>query len=169
MSKTDSSDGKIMLDEMLSEGDILLDARSASVDEVVDAAGGLLLLRGAIGASYITGMHELLDELGPYMVLAPGIALLHARPEKGALRDYLVFLRLAVPVPFGHETNDPVDLVFAFAAVDGAAHIQMLRELAYLLGDEHLIAKLRAATSADDALMAMREGIRAIPPPEPTV
>ena len=153
-----------MLDRMLIEGGVLLDVRCSGVGEVVDAAGGLMLLHGAIKASYVDGIRELLNEVGPYMVLAPGIALLHARPEKGALRDCLAFLRLAIPVPFGHDTNDPVDLVFAFAATDGKAHMQMLRELAYVLGDDHLLAKLRTADSVDDVLAAIREGVRAIPP-----
>jgi hypothetical protein len=40
----------------------------------------------------------------------------------------------------------------------------MLRELAYVFGDDHLLAKLRTAGSVDDVLAAIREGVRAIPP-----
>jgi mannitol/fructose-specific phosphotransferase system IIA component (Ntr-type) len=101
---------------MLMEGGELLDLRCSGVGEVVDAAGGLMLSHGAVKASYIDGIRGLLSELGPCMALTPGITLLHARPEKGALRNCLAFLRLAIPVPLGHETNDPVDLVLAFAA-----------------------------------------------------
>jgi PTS system ascorbate-specific IIA component len=58
-------------------------------------------------------MRRVLQELGPYAVIAPGIALLHARPDDGVLAPCLALITLSRAVEFGSEQNDPVDLVFA--------------------------------------------------------
>ena len=39
-------------------------------------------------------------------------------------RMCMSLVRLASPIEFGSEANDPVDLVFAFGAVDKEAHLQ---------------------------------------------
>lgn len=104
-----------------------------------------LVEQGAVEPTYVQRCIELVEEQGPYMVLAPGIALAHARPEDGALRLGLSVTRLARPVSFGHPDNDPVDLVFAFASPDGRQHVGLLSALArrLLAG---LAGKIRAAT-----------------------
>ena len=52
--------------------------------ESVVSSGQLLLRDGCIDAGYIDKMIETCQELGPYIAIAPGIAILHARPEDGA-------------------------------------------------------------------------------------
>ncbi|MFF8311992.1 PTS sugar transporter subunit IIA [Streptomyces lydicus] len=51
------------------------------------------------------------------------------------LRTALSWVRLAEPVEFGHEANDPVRLVVALAARDAAAHTDAMAALARLLAD----------------------------------
>ncbi len=43
-----------------------------------------------------------------HIVIAPGIALPHARPEDGVIDSTVAVVRLAEPVNFGNEDNDPV-------------------------------------------------------------
>lgn len=66
-------------------------------------------------------------------------------------------VRLASPVEFGSETNDPVDLVFAFGAVDKEMHLQALRELATFLGKEEAVAALRHCDSVKEAVRLIGE------------
>ena len=87
-------------------------------------AGAFLVDTDAVFPSYVDAMVRAVEELGPYMIVAPGIALAHARPEDGVKRMCMSLVRLASPVEFGSEANDPVDLVFAFGAVDKEAHLQ---------------------------------------------
>ena len=90
----------------------------------------------------------MVEEHGPYIVLAPGIALAHARPEDGVCRVGIAAVTLTDPVEFGHEDNDPVDVVFAFGSPDADQHVRLLSELA-----RHLTAGLadRLRDAADDA------------------
>ncbi len=80
--------------------------------------------------------------MGTYAVIAPGIVLLHARPEDGVLKPGLAMVTLSTPVNFGHTENDPVDLVFALAATDKTSHLQGLQELAQLLSDGEVLKGL---------------------------
>ena len=53
-------------------------------EDAVRAAGRMLLDCGAVEERYIEAMVETAKDLGPYIVIAPGIAIPHARPEDGA-------------------------------------------------------------------------------------
>lgn len=112
----------------------------------VRAAGELLVTAGICEPGYIQAMIDAVDELGPYMVLAPGIALAHARPEKGVLKVGMSIITLSPPVNFGSIENDPVSLVIAFGAVDHNSHIGMLQELALFLMEESNQDLLKSAT-----------------------
>ncbi|WP_165358739.1 PTS sugar transporter subunit IIA [Haloactinopolyspora alba] len=119
----------------------------------VRAAAGLLVDAGAASAEYPDACVATVEEHGPYIVLTPGLALAHARPEGGAHASGVVAARLAAPVEFGHPDNDPVDLVLAFSATDDGDHVAMLAGLAKRL-QAGLADELRAAGSG--------EGMRAL-------
>ena len=121
--------------------------------EATEAAGQLLVSAGLVEARYVAAMQRVLQELGPYAVIAPGIALLHARPDDGVLAPCLALITLSQAVEFGSEQNDPVDLVFALGAVDKTAHIAALQELAGLLMEPQVLERLRSAAD-DQALLA---------------
>ncbi len=123
----------------------------------VRAACRPLYEAGAVEARYIERCIDMVLEHGPYMVLTPGIALAHARPEDGVLRLGLAVAGLARPIAFHHPENDPVDLVFAFGSPDSQQHLGLLGALAkgLLAG---LGAELRAAKEADKAKQLL-EGI----------
>ena len=116
--------------------------------EAVQTAGQALADTGRIETRYVDAMERVISDLGPYAVIAPGVVLLHARPEDGVNQPSFGLVTLTTPVHFGHSENDPVDLVFVLAAVDKNGHIKALQQLAYLLGDTGKLAELRAA--ADD-------------------
>lgn len=122
----------------------------------MEAACQLLVDGGAVEPRYLSRCIEMVEEHGPYMVLAPGIALAHARPEDGAIRLGLSAVTLANPVEFGHPDNDPVDLVVCFASPDQEQHVGLLGALArgFVNG---LDRRLRAASTADDAAGLLQE------------
>jgi mannitol/fructose-specific phosphotransferase system IIA component (Ntr-type) len=141
-----SSDAaSIPLSDMISLGTVRAQARVGAWEEAVDCVGALLVDGGKVEPSYIPAMKRVLKEMGPYAVIAPGIVLLHARPEDGVREACLGLVTLATPVRFGHSENDPVDLVFALGAVDKQSHIASLKELAEMLGNPEVLKKLRTA------------------------
>jgi PTS system ascorbate-specific IIA component len=72
------------------------------------------------------------QKLGPYFVVAPGIAIAHAAPGIGVLETGMALLRLEEPVVSG-SNNDPVRLVFAFCAVDSDSHVELLASFAQVM------------------------------------
>ncbi|WP_157987525.1 PTS sugar transporter subunit IIA [Jiangella endophytica] len=134
--------------------DAIVDVRADDWRGAVHAACAPLVGVGALEPRYPERCIAIAEDHGPYMVLAPGIALAHARPEDGALRLCLAAAVLAAPVEFGHDQNDPVDVVLAFASPDDAAHLVLLRNLA-----EHLLAgladQLRLAPDRATAVRAL--------------
>jgi mannitol/fructose-specific phosphotransferase system IIA component (Ntr-type) len=125
-----------MISDFITEDRIRLQVEAANWQEAVTASGRLLVHAGICEPRYIQAMIDAVEKLGPYMVLAPGIALAHARPEDGALQVGMAILTLSTPVNFGSPENDPVRLVIAFCGVDHHSHIEMLQELAIFLEDE---------------------------------
>ena len=97
-------------------------------------------------------MIRVATEFGPYIVVAPGIALPHARPEDGVIEASIAIVRLKTPVNFGNEDNDPVYFVVALAAVDQEQHIDGLRQLALVLGDDDKIIAIKEATTREELL-----------------
>jgi len=118
--------------------------------EAVIAAGEALVDSGATAPAYTDEMIAAIDAHGPYVVIAPGLALAHSRPSPAVHRAGLSWVGLAEPVAFGHDVNDPVDLVLGLAALDHDGHLEMMSELAGVLADEELLTRLRAARSAEE-------------------
>lgn len=127
-----------------------------SRDEVIEAVGQLLVDAGKITPDYIQAMKDAFVEMGPYSVIAPGIVLLHARPENGVLEPCLALITLANPIEFGHSENDPVEVAVAFGATDKEKHITALMQLADLLGNEQVMEEVKAAATDEDLLAAVR-------------
>ncbi|MFC6885224.1 MULTISPECIES: PTS sugar transporter subunit IIA [Actinomadura] len=126
-------------------------------EAVVRAAEGLVEA-GAAGPGYPEACVRVVEENGPYIVLAKGLALVHARPEEGGLAVGVGATRLAAPVEFGHPDNDPVDLLLAFCTPDPDAHVGTLSALARALS-AGLADRLRAASGPDGLEHALKEAL----------
>ncbi|NEB76712.1 PTS transporter subunit EIIA [Streptomyces sp. SID14478] len=124
---------------------IRLDVAAPDWQGAVRAAGDLLVAGGVSTDAYTQEMTRNVEENGPYIVIAPGFAFAHARPSPAVQRTGMSWVRLATPVNFGHETNDPVHLVVALAATDSGAHTQAMGALARLLADGDTSAALDRA------------------------
>lgn len=96
---------------------------------------------------YIEAIFKSHEEFGPYYLLAPGLAMPHARPEQGALRNGLSLLHIKEGISFGSTENDPVYVVIMLCACSGNEHITMIGELAELFSDRQ---KLERLLKADD-------------------
>ena len=135
------------LSELLPENAIRVSVPAADWREAVAACGQALTASGAATGAYTAEMISTVEQLGPYIVIAPGIALAHARPSPAVLRAGMSVVTLAQPVAFGHATNDPVSLVVGLAAPDDQGHIAALAALAEFLVDDERRAALLASTS----------------------
>ena len=137
------------LAEAFGEDSIRVLAIALDREHAVELSGDLLVSSGRVTPDYVAQMVEVLDTHGPYFVVAPGIALAHAKPSEVVLSTGLSLVTLADPVVFGHESNDPVRLVIGLCAVDHDSHIEMLAELSALLSDEASVNSLLNAVDTE--------------------
>ncbi|MEO7720481.1 MAG: PTS sugar transporter subunit IIA [Pseudolysinimonas sp.] len=128
---------------------IQLHASASDWRAAVELAGQCLTRAGAAEPRYADEMIRMIEEHGPYVVIAPGLALAHARPGPEVLGDGLAVVTLSTPVDFGHPHNDPVRVVLALAVHSPEQHLRMVAELANLFNDSDAVERLAEAGSAD--------------------
>ncbi len=131
-----------MYKRTLNSRSIQLQLSAKNRNEAIQKAAQPLVECGKITPGYISQMIDAVDHLGPYMVLAPGIALVHSRPSDDVLEDCMSLLTLSHPVAFGHPQHDPVHTIFVVAAKHPGHHVQALQEIACLLINTDLMDTL---------------------------
>lgn len=119
-----------LINRALAPGSIRLGASVGSWQEAVEVCGELLVSSGRTTNAYTDAMVATIKELGPYVVIAPGLAMPHARPSEAVLDTGMSLVTLSEPVVFGHKKNDPVTVVFGLAALDHDRHLELLSEFA---------------------------------------
>ena len=96
---------------------------------------------------------DVVEQHGPYFVLAPGLAMPHGRPEEGVKKTGFALVTLKKPLEFNHEDNDPVDILITMAAVDANTHQEVgIMQIVNLFEDEENFDRLRACRTEQEVL-----------------
>lgn len=141
-----------MLSKLLNENTVLVNPQVNDWEEAVRVGGKLLENEGLIKPSYIQAMIDNVYKIGDYIVIAPGIAMPHARPECGAIGVGLALLKLENKIKFGKNKDKDVDIMFFLCSPDNTSHIKVISELMAILDDEEFIAALRAGMSKEEII-----------------
>lgn len=129
---------------------VVLGADAADWRAAVRLIGRALTRSGATRSEYADRMIAVVEEFGAYIVIAPGLALAHARPGPDVRREGLAVVTLATPVAFGHPHNDPVRVVLGIAVSNAEDHVAFVAALANAFNDPRAVARVAAATTADE-------------------
>ncbi|MBF2675936.1 BglG family transcription antiterminator [Listeria marthii] len=136
------------LEELLPKERITFQESVADWREAIQVASKSLQQEGYISRNYQHAMIENIEKLGPYIVIAPGIALPHASVDDGAYRVGMSLLRLDKPVSFSSKAKDQVRLIIVLASIDSYTHINALSQLTNLIMKHHLLEQIEQAESA---------------------
>lgn len=139
-----------MLNRWLHDGTINLLEEVSSWTQALEICAQPLLAAKVITPDYVPAIVRQHRSLGPYYVLAPGLAMPHARPEEGALGLGLSLLKLHRGVSFHSEDNDPVDVIIMLAAPDKHSHIETIAALAELFSADQDMALLHKALTVEE-------------------
>ena len=145
-----------MLRDLLNKDTIELSVVAENWKEAIARGGELLIRKGLIKKSYIDEMIDSINQLGPYIVVMPGVAFAHAKPSASVLCNGLSLVRFETPVKFGNVKNDPVSVMFTIAAIDEKKHMDELQSLAMLLMQDENIDKLM--NSSKEEIIQLIEG-----------
>ena len=139
-----------MLKKCIYDTTITLQDSGESWPQALEICAKPLLELQVIAPEYVTAIIEQHHTLGPYYVLAPGLAMPHARPEEGAKGLGLSLLKLRKGVSFGAGEFDPVDVIVMLAAPDKHSHIEMISALAELFSSDEDMAELHQAKKQEE-------------------
>ncbi|TLS35212.1 BglG family transcription antiterminator [Pseudalkalibacillus caeni] len=143
---------KPMLNELLTEQTIQFKDYVSSWETAIETAAQPLIEQQSIQPQYIQAMIDNVNELGPYIVIAPGIAIPHARPEAGVEKLGMSFLRLKEPVYFSDKDKHRVQLVIILAAIDNQTHLKALAQLTEMLSVEENVERLISASDPESVI-----------------
>ena len=135
---------------LISSEDIQLCSEAVDWEDALKKAAAPLVAHDYIEPAYVEGMIQAVKDLGPYIVLASGFALGHARPSGAVHCACASLTTLKTPVNFGSKQNDPVDIVMILAAVDDKSHVELLQKIVLFLNEKDSFDILRSAKSEQD-------------------
>lgn len=141
-------------DDVLPLSSIVLSGTGNTASAAIDEAGGLLVTAGAVEPGYVTAMHEREKSVSTYM--GNGLAIPHGTNDaKTAIRKTgISFVRYAEPIDWN---GKPAEFVVGIAGA-GNDHMALLTKIAHVFLDKEQVARLRAATSAEEIRAVLAAG-----------
>lgn len=138
------------LNDLITADMISLNVECRYWEEAIRKGMNVLREKNYVESSYEEAVINNIKEVGPYMVVAPGIVLSHAKTEDGVNKLSMSLMTIKNPVKFGSELNDPVKLVVTLAAKDKQSHLKALSQLMTLImNSEDLKSIFKARTTAE--------------------
>lgn len=126
--------------------DIQMKVHAENWEEALKVAAAPLVNDGKITNDYVDSMIASVNKLGPYIVIAPGLALGHARPSAAVKQSSIAIASLDSPIKFGNKDNDPVDLVVILASINDNDHLGLMKKIVMFLNDAKNLKWLRSAS-----------------------
>ncbi|EMR36509.1 PTS sugar transporter subunit IIA [Vibrio harveyi] len=148
---------------LIDNNSIKLQAKASNWREAIKVGTDMLIASGAIQPSYHDAIISSVEELGPYICIAPNLALPHARPENGVIRTAFALVTLEEPIYFEGE-DEPVDVLITLAGSSSDEHMEGLMEVTQVLDDEDSetgvdLDKLRRCRSKTDVFNVIDEAL----------
>lgn len=140
------------MEKLVSVKDIELHVSAEDWQDAVRRSGAILVNNGYVREEYVDAMIQTVKTLGPYIVVAPGLAMPHARSSNGVLKSGISIMTLSEPVVFGNESNDPVYLLIGLAGSNDDLHLKIMQAIATIFGDESMLGRI--VTCEDKAAVA---------------
>ncbi|MDU8925622.1 PTS sugar transporter subunit IIA [Pasteurellaceae bacterium LIM206] len=124
-----------MLKESLIENNsIKLNQTAANWQEAIKIGTDLLVESGAVEPRYYDTIVNMVKEMGPYIIIAPGLAMPHARPEDGVIKTAFALVTLKEPVKFDGE-DEPISILLTLAGSDSNQHMEGIMEITQAFDD----------------------------------
>ena len=126
--------------------------------DAIKAACQPLLDDNTIENEYVEAIIKCVSDNGPYIVIAPNIAMPHSTLGHSGVNDNAIsFMKVEKPVVFDENDREKdAQIFFTLAAVDNDSHLQNMMQLAEMLMDENICTELATVKNEND-LLAIQE------------
>lgn len=108
----------IRIGDLVRRADVQVGVRCTDWRSAIRVAAWPLLERGAIEDRYVDRMVRAVEDFGPYMVLTPGCAYVHAGINDGVREDCVAICVLSRAIPFGAAGEKPVRVIVVLGVRD---------------------------------------------------
>lgn len=136
------------LQDMISPERITIQYENVTWQQAIQLSAQPLIKEHYISQQYVQKAIDNVSELGPYIVVAPRIAIAHAEPRYGALKDGFSLLVAKNPIDFGDEIQ--IDLLFCFATTGKEEYADVLKEIVSLDEKRNLMERILNAGNAEE-------------------
>ena len=137
---------------LIGDNIVISNEQNLTVDNALDITCSKLIEQGKVDATYLGAIKQKHKEIGAYYVLAPKIAMPHARPEDGVNEASLQITVFKNGVDLESEDNGDVFFSVTLAALDSDSHIQTIVALSELFqNDDDIDAIISAENQAEIA------------------
>ena len=141
----------MLLEKLIAQDRVLFKEGFDNWEDAVKAGAQPLIRDGAIEETYIQSMIDCINKYGPYIVIAPDVAMPHAQGGGvGVNETAIAFMKTRRKVHFSDSPEHDARLFFVLASVNNDAHMDMLQALVEEISDEEFLAKLVEADSMEE-------------------
>lgn len=122
-----------------------------SWSEIIQQAAKPLIAGGFVTAEYPQAVINNTLQYGAYYVFDEGIAIPHARPECGVIKN--CFSMMTLKSPMAINGSEPVDIIVMFGGTNGDSHItEGIASIVNLLDCEETLLQIRQAKTVDEII-----------------
>ena len=147
-----------LLDSLKENNSVMLQQEANSWEEAIKVCMAPLVANNSIEKKYIKNIIERTKELGPFYILAPGLAMPHERPEMGVNKNSFSLVTLKKPVSF--PDGQEVDILIGLAAENAEVHTgEAIPQIVMLFDDEEIFTKIREAKVPEDIYKLIKEKV----------
>ncbi|MEI8672171.1 PTS sugar transporter subunit IIA [Vibrio sp. SA48] len=144
-------------DSLVVNDSILLNYEANDWQDAIKIGTDMLERAGAVTDEYYSAILESVYHNGPYFIIAPGLAMPHARPEKGVRDTAFALVTLREPVLFD---TQQVEVLITLAAKDSDSHIEAMQDIAQAIEDENSetginLDRFKECKSPDDVILML--------------
>lgn len=148
----------VNLNDFVSEDCIEFRADSKFLTSVARAAE-LLSLAGSASDDYPSEVVQIVTDKGPYMVVAPQVAIVHGRPSQQTVQSAMSLVISQTALISGSK-NDPVRIVFAISSNSNEKHLEMLQTLSAFLLLPQSCLKLQNCSTVSEVRQILSSGLQ---------
>ncbi|PKG37463.1 PTS sugar transporter subunit IIA [Psychromonas sp. Urea-02u-13] len=139
------------------DGIVITNEENLSVDATLELTCSALVASGKVEESYVDAIKATHKKIGPYYVLAPKIAMPHARPEDGVNETALQLTVFKKGVDLGSADNGDVFFSITLAAIDSDGHVLTIMALSELFQNDDDIETIINAENKTDIINILKK------------
>ena len=144
-----------LLESLVENNSIVLKEKADTWEEAVSKCISPLVKSNAVEQRYLDAIIKKTNDLGPFYILAPGLAMPHDRPESGVNKDSFSFVTLEKPVVF--PDGQEVDILIGLAATSSDIHNEeAIPQIVMLFDDESAFDKIRSAEKKEEIIELLK-------------